>query len=593
MFFGLLDISKQALVDEPLWAYDRIEQYWHNLAEGDLHHVRPSDKPGVTIAILGGYGLTKHVRPHEIRDTETPEFRSDLIGAMRIPIVLAVTALLPLFFYLVMRLLGTKIAIASLAFIAVSPILIGVTRILNPDALLWILLPLTLLSFLLQLQQRNWTHIILTGILLGLGLLTKYVMNILLIVLPLAIVVHALYHTTETHHMRTLLKKNFRGMLWSILVALLAYCLLLPSIWVRPEHILEGTILSQAFEPIWKFYVLGMIVLIADLYASRTSLITHLLCRLTRWKQHLLPSIAAGWLGIITVTIVTAYLQSPFDYQLSLQSPKASGRDLGFLTTFFADFYVLIFAIGIPILISFLIGLYLLARKSSQALQWLYAILLLFPPLYYLGSAISGVTTILRYQVAAFPLVFIVAAYGLTQILNARKTAIQIAVSIVVAGILLLNLFMARPYYFSFVSELLPQDDVLNIKDMGDGSYQAAMYLNALPGAREMTIWADKAGVCAVFVGSCETTVTASTIAEQKLVFDYFVTSRTRKHLTERHAPRHRRKEDAPAQTYHFERLYSDDVPVVHEILPSKRKANYIRIIDADDFDIFTMNDDR
>ena len=38
---------------------------------------------------------------------------------------------------------------------------------------------------------------------------------------------------------------------------------------------------------------------------------------------------------------------------------------------------------------------------------------------------------------------------------------------------------------------------------MGEGSIEAANYLNALPGAGEMTIWSDKGAVCEAFIGKC------------------------------------------------------------------------------------------
>ena len=38
---------------------------------------------------------------------------------------------------------------------------------------------------------------------------------------------------------------------------------------------------------------------------------------------------------------------------------------------------------------------------------------------------------------------------------------------------------------------------------MGDGSYEAGMYLNSLPNSEELKVWSDRNGVCVVFNGYC------------------------------------------------------------------------------------------
>ena len=55
LFFGLYRLGKAAYVDERLWTYSkekRIEKYWKNIKEHDWKHTRPSDKPGITLAII-------------------------------------------------------------------------------------------------------------------------------------------------------------------------------------------------------------------------------------------------------------------------------------------------------------------------------------------------------------------------------------------------------------------------------------------------------------------------------------------------------------------------------------------------------------
>jgi len=104
---------------------------------------------------------------------------------------------------------------------------------------------------------------------------------------------------------------------------------------------------------------------------------------------------------------------------------------------------------------------------------------------------------------------------------------------VVFSLILLLSIYSLlsiKPFYFSYASDLLPKEHVLNLKDMGDGSYEAAQYLNSLPNAKELSIWSDKKGVCTFFVGKCFIGVEFK--KEDETNFDYFVVSSGRKNRT-------------------------------------------------------------
>ena len=63
---------------------------------------------------------------------------------------------------------------------------------------------------------------------------------------------------------------------------------------------------------------------------------------------------------------------------------------------------------------------------------------------------------------------------------------------------------------------------------MGDGSYEAAIYLNNLPDAEKLVAWTDKRGVCAFFVGTCR----SGFDFEDMEKIDYFVVSSGRESRT-------------------------------------------------------------
>ncbi len=591
LVLGLRHIGQQTLVDEPLWMFNRVERYWQNFAEGDLRHTRPSDKPGVTISLLSGYALLSYPAPSTRKKTISPATREDLLVKMRAPLVVFVALLLPLFYHVTRRLFGTTVALVSMSFIALSPLLLGMTRMINPDALLWILLPLTMLLFALALSTRAPRTIIATGLFFGLALLTKYVANVLFVFFPIMIILSAILspknHTA--HSQRHILQTAFFIYVIIIIVALGTYTILLPSTWVHPVHILKGTLWSQAFAPLWKPFLVFLLLIFVDLYLLRQSVLTRIIRFFSRYQHIIVMIIAYTLMAIILFTFVSAQYGMPFDYQHALQSPKSALRNVGALATFFADFYVLIFGISSIALFASLFALITLPthyRKKHHTQAHTILILLTFIPFYYIGAIFGDVAATMRYQIALYPLVLLLAAIGVTMILRFLPRHLQqVTFFLLVCSLFATTLFVA-PFYQSYANILLPRGDILNIKDMGDGSYQVAQYLNSLPNAHQNSVWADKSGVCASFVGSCTTTVDVTRIAREKRHFDYYVISRGRQNLTTYKARNERNKKTAPANALRFEKLYTTTTPPLLTIILAHNPANYIKIFSAQDIDL-------
>ena len=198
--FGMYRLTEYAAVDEPLWFDGRIDKYWKNVGERDWRGTNISDKPGITIALASGPGLwfktTKDYKTAHV-DGEVISLRNDVKSfylAYRLPLLIVITLLLPLFYFFLERLLGKRHALLSYVLIATSPILIGMSKIINPDSLLWLFAPLSLISYLAFLKRRSFRYLIFSGIFLGLALLTKYVSNILFIFFLGLIFLEYLYH---------------------------------------------------------------------------------------------------------------------------------------------------------------------------------------------------------------------------------------------------------------------------------------------------------------------------------------------------------------------------------------------------------------
>ena len=270
--FGFYRLGEFAAVDEPLWLYGRIEKYWNNIGDHEWNKTDVSDKPGITVSLISGAALLQY-DPHRYDDVrhkgEVFVNKSlDMVGffrGFRLPILLVITLLLPLLYFLLERLLGKEAALLPFALVGTAPLLIGVTKIINPDALLWMFTTLSLLSYFVFQRRQGYRYLFLSGVFLGLALLTKYIANILFVYLLLFLFVEYIYHS----HLK---KQNFshylKGSLLEIsfiaFVSLATFYLILPANWVDPRVLIESTLLSQAFVKVAPLFIALILLILID-----------------------------------------------------------------------------------------------------------------------------------------------------------------------------------------------------------------------------------------------------------------------------------------------------------------------------------------
>ena len=223
------------------------------------------------LAIISGAGLPFIPNPKESKSLAYQPKTAQQLNTidniyyyLRLPIFLFFLLALPLFYFLIKKLLGANIAIFSIIFIGLSPIILGITLIINPDSLLVIFLPLSVLSFLLFQKEEKKKYLYLSGLFLGLSLLTKYVANILYVYfIALIFLEYILDAKKQTVPLFRYLKNALFNYGLLVLISLAVYFVLFPATWIRPEMVLNGTVLSQAFESTWPIFaaLLGLILL--------------------------------------------------------------------------------------------------------------------------------------------------------------------------------------------------------------------------------------------------------------------------------------------------------------------------------------------
>jgi 4-amino-4-deoxy-L-arabinose transferase-like glycosyltransferase len=530
--FGLFHLTKYAAVDEALWTEGRITKFWSNIQDREWSKTNVSDKPGITVAILSGAGLN-WVDPKDNK-YEHYDFVEKKNFAFRFPILLFCSLAIFVFFSTIKRLFGEKISLVSVILIGLSPLLLGISTIINPDSLLWIFTTLSILFYFLYMKDSQNKDLYLAGVFLGFSLLTKYVANILFVFFLALIFLNLIFNKENSLSIKEYFKKYLLDYIILIFFSLLTFFIFLPATWVEPMILFESTILSQAFEKFISLFSIILLFILFDTVILKNRILSSVLNYISKFSTWIFKFIISTFFLIIIFVLANVYLKMKwFDMESILASPKTSFAFSNILELFLTNFYSLLF--GITPIVLFGITYFLLkSLKLKKIENNFYCIfyLLIFIILYYLGSSLNNVSATVRYQIILYPLASIISAFGLVEFFKDlkilkkyKKTLLALLILISASG-----LYLISPFYFSYANFLLPKNYVLNLKDMGDGSYEAAQYLNSLPDAKNLKVWTDKRGVCQFFVGKfCKSGLSFD---KKSYTFDYFVVSAGRQNRT-------------------------------------------------------------
>jgi 4-amino-4-deoxy-L-arabinose transferase-like glycosyltransferase len=542
-FFGFQRLENFSGVDEPYWSYDRVPKFWKNVKDMDWKDTNISDKPGVPLAIITGAGLPfigdnpkiyKSLR-YEPKTAQQLQKIRDIYFFLRLPVFLFTLAVLPLFYFLIKKLLGKNVARFSLLFIGLSPILLGISLIINSDAILWILTGLSTLSLFVYLKDNEKKFLILSGFLLGLSAITKYVANILFVYFFLIFLLEYIFYAYRSVPIAKYLKQALWSYVILFLTAMATAFVFFPATWIDFHLLIETTVGNKVFSSTWPLFA-GIIGLAAiDTFIFKAKFSNIVFGFFSKHRNAIAKTAGAAFLLFLALVFLHVYAHvNIFDLQKIISSPKGIGNGnilQKFGGAISADLYTLLFSISPLVLLSVLLAVGRIFRKNElkrDSLIVFYILIFIF--IFYLGAAANKVVAIVRYQIMVYPLIFVMAAIGISKFLEKEKVKKYVPLLTAYAAAIILlfaSLFFIKPNYLAYASEILPKSFIVNLKGMGEGSFEAANYLNKLPDAQNMTIWSDKGAVCEVFMGKCFIDFKKKSTEENKI--DYFVISTDRR----------------------------------------------------------------
>jgi len=609
------NLTNYTTADEHFWlpnlGEERVLDYWRELLKGDWEDTQINDKPGVTLAYLSGIAMPFISHLYDAQKTEIndkavqydPEITKTMHFAYRLPIVLFIGFFSLYFFWILKRITRSeRIAALSVMLILLSPVLLGISHIVNPDTAFWVFGLATMLTFIAYAQERSRKLAGLTALFFGLSLASKYVSVIFIPFFLLILGVSYLYFFKNFRNREDFSRTVLRDLANYFLILIggtALFSLMMPAAIVDPEVLWESTIGFPGMLPVFLAALAAAAAIGADAFFLRSRILSAILGAVEP-RKHLLEYLVYGALLAFSLFVLFNWISKNSIIDLSdipyyAKTKDSFTEDNPYLVRYVMEFVPVVFALT-PATLFLLFFFWMRAFWGETKQRFLAFVLSVFFLVFFAAVVEQGLLVTVRYAIILFPLALILASIGAVEFLE-RKRFSRLTPHIAAAGIALVilsllgfwltgfhdeasrgtqiviknvlgmytlpvfaligisaflagwgivwgvkkittfkkrnaerrtpttdsarkesRLFLllattlllysgaslqsAHPHFFLYMSSLLPERYVLN-HAWGYGGYEAAQYLNALPDAENLTLWANAHGVCEFFVGKC------------------------------------------------------------------------------------------
>jgi 4-amino-4-deoxy-L-arabinose transferase-like glycosyltransferase len=494
--FMLNHLGQFMSVDEPKWFYTRVPQLYESVLTLNFEGTYINDKPGILPAALSGITFL-FLDP----STYTPETLEQILFWWRLPIVIFNIVMLTIMYTFLKRLFNRDFAILCISFIALNPIIIGISQIVNPDATLWSTGFISFLAFFLYLKTNLKKYIYISGIFLGLALVSKYFIAIAYIIFLFSIIIEYLLNKTYgIEHLYT----RIYDFCTVVGISIIIYAVFFPATWVNPEQIYMGTIGAQILSAGYPILVPGLSILFFDILILKGKVLNFI--RYHNILEHGMRLFSILILIGTTYLLLNLFLDYLFfdldEFFFSLHQ----GSDLPKLELLNASLYVLMMTLTPPLFLGLLIYFtiqsikgysYFKMNRFANTNMVLYSIIFLIF-IYFVGASLGGHIVGARYQIILYPIYSVITTMIIVLIVTKEKI-----LRIMIVLIILLNvgiILNSSPFYLHYTNVLNINDNVIT-DAWGYGGYEVAQYANKLPDAQNITVWADREGFNEFYIG--------------------------------------------------------------------------------------------
>lgn len=591
LFFGFSHLSKFVVADEHYWVYERIPKYWKAFAERKINRTSVSDKPGITVALISGIGLLFDENPasHKIANNENLDIyeiaRTEKINNyFRIPIILFNCGLSIFIFWLLRKIFNRWIALWSFMLMLLSPVLLGISQIINPDSLLWSFSAAAIFSYLALLKKNEKKCLVITSIFTGFCLLTKYVASILFPFFLFLLLFFPVSNPDILKEQKNYLFKQTINYIVMVIGALLMLAVFLPAVFFKPSYF-YNLILGFGHMDI----VTGIIVIICSIvFIEKIFVKKNYLEKTLIFLNKHRSFFAVILLCVLFIFLILIFGRNfidrwslfenvPFDTEkikdLIREKPYLK---INLFDNVLLEFNPLVFSltlISIFFIILFWVK-YIFSSKDKSV--FFYAVTLtFFTVAYYGAAAMVGLIATVRYSIMMYPLYALLSALGAWSLYGYfKKSYLKIVITVLIFIFSFWELWQVKPFYFNYSNPLLPKKYLIS-GAWGYGGYEAAEFINSQPNSEKIIVWTDYFGVCPFIKGIC---ITSRKFDVRKYKVDYYV-------LTRRGEMRYAFKmiwSNDSKNTFHDAYNYYKKNSPDWELIINNRPENYIKIFKSD-----------
>ena len=297
-----------------------------------------------------------------------------------------------------------------------------------------------------------------------------------------------------------------KGLFLIFIGALAVYAVILPDNLVNFKHFMKG---SLGFEGM-QYFFLALFVINALVLLDATQWKSRVVRWLSHRTQEAWKAVAAAIILLPPIVFGLVVLNTLFgkDLLLLFSVPFDATNDVYFadgvtLEVLLRQFLPLVFSLS-PLVIAAFIYASIKNVHRTGRFHWIVLVGNFFILVYVAAVTFQEVSLTIRYGILLYPVVMTIAAMGIYQFFSGfkNKKMFLAAACVFVTLLGISRLWVSKPFYFNYTNFLLPKNFIIT-DAWGYGGYEAAKYLNEIPGIEKTRIWADYNGVCVFFNGNC------------------------------------------------------------------------------------------
>ncbi len=491
LIFGLNHLGKFMSVDEPKWVETRVPQLFEALKNQNWANTYINDKPGILPAFLSG---TVNIFLDHNSYKSSPLQYEQYLFWWRLPILIFNFLMLFFIYHFTKKLLNKDSALLTTGLIALNPVVIGISQIVNPDATLWSVGFLSFITFFLYLKTNNKKYLYYSGLFLGLSLISKYFASILYITFFLTIYLEYLFNKIS----RNQLFKRYTDILILFGISIFTYTVLFPATWVNPLQIFSGTIGSSILEPGIKYLALFFFLIFAELILFKEKITNYLKNKLSIEK--ILVYIFSLTFSLIFVAfLINILLDNKFFDFNKYVFFEFERRGVSIFQNIISSLYITILTFTLPLLVGlFGFTVILFSKKYYKVINYnlLTVSIFSFLSIFIIGSSLGGFITLTRYQILFYPICSLICSILFLNLFKNKKV-----IYTVLFFISLTSLISSSPYYYHYTN-LLNIKNYTTTEAWGFGGYELSQIINKLSDSRNITVWSDREGFNEFFIGN-------------------------------------------------------------------------------------------